>query len=229
MAISEIPCGDGSMPVVVGNPATAHEGRPALLVSFGFTNTGSGGPQTKVLSEFAERIAMLTGMEVYAFNPHGVGESGGELSYAGLVADVRLALDAVPSEMCVLVGFGAVFAAMVAVAASDSRAVGLVAIDLDELVDGDLLRSHLREFGVRVKPGEEFETFSTAVSGQLPTCPVLLIVRAEAPAASYRELSIALQAEVHRVVAMAERMQYDPRTYAIVLGWLERTAWLPRP
>ena len=226
MAISEIPCGDGTMPVVVGNPATVHDGRPALVVSFGLTNTGIGGPQAKVLSEFAERMAMLTGMEVYAFNPHGVGESGGELSYDGLVADVRLAVDSVPSATCILVGFGAVFAGMVAAAVASSRVVGLVGIDLNELIDSELLRTHLEEFGTRLEAGETLGRFGIEAQRQLPNCPALLVERAETPQAVYREFSSALQAEVHRVVAMSERMQYDPRTYAILLGWLERTTWL---
>ncbi|MHB8189723.1 MAG: hypothetical protein ACYDHP_04745 [Ferrimicrobium sp.] len=232
MAVVEEQCLDSRLPVFRATRAGDDE-VATIVASLGCVPTGSGAPSASVIAEFAERLSSLTGLEVVAFTPRGTGQVPGTLSWRSLVEDVISVVDLAGKGSVILAGFGVVGAAMVAVAAITPTITGVATID-GWAVPSESVRDWLLGYGVRLDEdafvGEDllkWESQSWMAVARSVEVPWLLVV----PSLAYESerlyydtvVAVAARAELHRVGAVGDRLQDDPRSYAILLGWLERS------
>lgn len=231
-------------PATSGGPGLARHG---LVLCHGFP-TGPGGAATagRTYPHLADRIAADTGWVVLALNFRGTGESEGDFSLGGWVADLRSAVDYMVQHTDVdsvyLAGFSTGGALALCAAGEDERVGGVAAFsapaDFDNwAADPKAFLEHSRRVGVVRQTG--FPTDVAAWSrelhdirplnliGKLPPRPVLLVHGADDDVVSVmdaRALADAADGEPElRVLAGAgSRLRHDPRAIAVLLGWLDR-------
>ncbi len=196
----------------------------------------------------AERYSTSTGWVTYSFAPSGVGESAGVFTPDSWTADLAAVIAAVRKEHggAPLVAFGCgVFGAVVPwfrlgrVAADGVVSVGtpLHALGADSYARlGELMVAS----GVRVRSGE-FEDIVTSELSLYRRCggvrvqeiaeteqasPWLIIHptsgRSELEGALTPELLSSAGVEVHYFQGDLGSIAYDPRSMAVIVGWLER-------
>lgn len=219
----------------------------ALVLCHGFPTGPRGGADSgHTYPQLAERIAGLIGWSVLAFNFRGTGESEGDFSLGGWMADLRAAIDYVLSLDQVskvwLGGFNLGGALALCAAGEDERVAGVASLGAQADFEGwavdplGLVRQ-ARDLGVIRTRGfppdpvawerELAELRPLALIGKIPPRPLLLVHGAdddEVPAMEARALADAADGSVDlRVLPGAgHRLRHDPRAVAVLLGWLER-------
>lgn len=240
-----------ALPSTEGRPAPG-VGRKALVLCHGFPSGPRGGADSgHTYPQLADRIASLTGWVVLAFNFRGTGESDGDFSLGGWMADLRAAIDyvladSVPGEPPVseawLAGFNLGGALALCTAGEDDRVRGVASLgapaDFEHwAADPAGLAERCRSFGVIRSLGfppdqaswdrEAAELRPLALIGKIPPRPLLLVHGAdddEVPVVDARALADAAGGGVDlRVLPGAgHRLRHDPRAVAVLLGWLAR-------
>jgi hypothetical protein len=206
-------------------PEATRQQRNPLLYAPGLNLVG--GASDQLLAESTERLAQLCRLEVIGVNPPGVGAADGAFVPTEAIGSVRDLMATLGPEPPILLGFGLI--GLVLLVASDQAAA---VATIDPLAD-PFDHAGLADLGVRV--GEEG---ATSLAGILPTArpPASWLVINQADRnlpdpVGLDALMSAHSPEVHRIFATEQRLHADPRTWALVLGWIERAPWQqpPRP
>ena len=231
-------------PATSGGPGLVRHG---LVVCHGFP-TGPGGAATaaRTYPHLADRVAADAGWVVLTFNFRGTGESEGNFSLGGWVADLRAAVDHLLDVAGVdgvwLAGFSTGGSLALCAAGEDERVGGVAAFSAPADFDGwasDPKRflEHARTIGVvrdqRFPPDmpawsrELHDIRPMALIGKVPPRPVLLVHGGNDDVVSVmdaRALADAAEGQVElRVLSGAgSRLRHDPRAIAVLLGWLDR-------
>ena len=222
-------------------------GRYGLVVSHGFPE----GPQNaavvgKTFPELADRLARDAGWTALTFNFRGTGDSKGDFSLAGWLADLRGAVDHLLLDGGVdavwLCGFSAGGALSICAAGEDERVRGVVTFAApadfnDWASDPRRFLAHARAVGVirstRFPPDldawarELREVRPLSLVGKIPPRPLLIVHGANdsvVPMLDARALADSAEGDVElRILAAASHnLRHDPRAIAILLGWLDR-------
>lgn len=227
-------------------PGGEAPGRPGLVVAHGFPN----GPKSAAASgqtypELADRIAAEVGWTVLTFNFRGTGESDGDFSLGGWLADLRASVDHLLGldkvDRVWLCGASTGGSLAICAAAEDDRVQGVAALsaraDFDDwAAHPRRFLQHAREIGVirdQRFPGdperwvrELKETRPLVLAEKLAPRPLLLIQGSDddqVPALDARALADCHGAAELRIIQGAgHRLRHDPRAVAVLLGWLER-------
>jgi putative redox protein len=221
--------------------------RYGLVISHGFPE----GPQNaavvgKTFPELADRLAHDAEWVALSFSFRGTGDSKGEFSLGGWLADLRAAVDYLTNEEGVegvwLCGFSAGGALSICAAGEDERVRGVAALAApadfnDWAADPKKFLAHARAMGVirsnRFPPDvdawsrELREIKPLALIAKIPPRPLLIVHGANddtVPMLDARLLADAAEGDVElRILAAASHnLRHDPRAIAILLGWLDR-------
>ncbi|MGH9282540.1 MAG: alpha/beta hydrolase family protein [Acidimicrobiales bacterium] len=231
-------------PATSGGPGLVRHG---LVLCHGFPAGPGGGPTAaRTYPHLADRIAADAGWVVLTFNFRGTGESEGNFSLGGWVADLRAAVDFLLEETDVdgvwLAGFSTGGSLALCAAGEDERVGGVAALSAPadfEAWSSDPKRflEHARRIGVvrEARFPTNFSAWARELSdirpmsliGKVPPRSVLLIHGADDDQVSVmdaRALADAAEGEVElRVLSGAgNRLRHDPRAIAVLLGWLDR-------
>lgn len=231
----------------LARPAGPLAPRPGLVLCHGFPSglrglAGSG----HTYPQLADRLAAESGWAVLSFNFRGTGDSKGDFSLGGWLADVHAAiahLRAQPDVSAVWVaGFSTGGSLALCAAGEDHDVKGAAALaapaDFEHLAaDPAKLLLRARELGViRSKAfpedaeqwGRELhEIRPLALIGKIPPRPLLLVHGSEddeVPIVDARALADAADGHVElRILTGAgHALRDDPRAIAVLLGWLDR-------
>ena len=231
-------------PASSGGPGLVRHG---LVLCHGFP-AGPRGAATaaQTYPQLADRVAADTSWAVLAFNLRGTGESEGDFSLGGWLADLRHAIDHLLEVADVdgvwLCGFSTGGSLALCAAGEDERVRGVAALaapaDFDAwAADPRRFLEHARNIGVvrRAAFPPSFDAWARelrevrplALVGKVPPRPVLLVHGSDDETVSImdaRALADAADGEVElRVLPGAgHRLRHDPRAIAVLLGWLER-------
>lgn len=221
--------------------------RYGLVISHGFPE----GPQNaavvgKTFPELADRLAKDAEWVALSFSFRGTGDSQGEFSLGGWLADLRAAVDFLTNEERVegvwLCGFSAGGALSICAAGEDERVRGVAALAApadfnDWAADPKKFLAHARAMGVirsnrfPTDPDswarELREIKPLALIAKIPPRPLLIVHGANddtVPMIDARLLADAAEGDVElRILAAASHnLRHDPRAIAILLGWLDR-------
>ncbi len=236
-----------------GHQLAAHLARPpgtgrvpGLVLCHGFPS-GPRGATTSgaTYPELADRIAREAGWIVLTFNFRGTGDSEGDFSIAGWLADQRAAVDELASRDDVtgvwMAGSSLGGTLAVCAAADDERVRGLATLAApsslrDWARDPGRFLEHARRMGVLRTPGFPRDSAAwiheivgmdpLAAAARLPPRPFLVLHGSDddvVPVADARALADAARGSELRVVhAAGHRLRHDPRAAAALLGWLDR-------
>lgn len=231
-------------PATAGGPGSVRHG---LVVCHGFP-AGPGGAATaaRTYPHLADRIAADTGWVVLTFNFRGTGDSEGNFSLGGWVADLKAAVDHLLEVTDVdgvwLAGFSTGGSLALCAAGEDDRVGGVAAFsapsDFDAWAsDPKRFLEHCRSIGV-VRDAQfprDFGAWAREITdirpmsliGKVPPRSVLLVHGADDDLVSVMDArALADAAEGHvelRIVSGAgSRLRHDPRAIAVLLGWLDR-------
>ncbi len=233
-------------------PTAAAGLRPGIIVAHAFP-TAERGARFAFLTfpELAERIAHDTGCVALAIAFRGCGDSEGDASAAGWLADVRAGVEHLRADPTVgqvfVVGFGIGAAVAFFVAASDGEIGGVGALgcpaDLDEWAsDPRRMLEHCRSLGVVRTPGfpADLGAWARELAGMRPIDliarlgdrPALIVHGVDdetTPAIDARALADAAHAggaepELRLLAGAGHDLRHDPRAIAILLGWIARLA-----
>lgn len=228
-------------------PAATDEARRALLVCHGFP-TGPRWAESsgRTYPEFADRLAEEAGWVVMAFNFRGTGESEGDFSLGGWMADIRAAIDHLLAEDDVggvwLVGFRTGGALAVCTAGEDERVRGVASFAApadfsDWTADPRRFLETARELGVIRTPGfpPDFERWArelaeirpVALIGKVPPRPLLIVHGSLDDVVSLDDARVLAdaadnEAELRVITGARHWLRHDPRAVAVLLGWLDR-------
>ncbi|MGQ0521002.1 MAG: alpha/beta hydrolase family protein [Actinomycetota bacterium] len=231
-------------PATAGGPGSVRHG---LVVCHGFP-AGPGGAATaaRTYPHLADRIAADTGWVVLTFNFRGTGDSEGDFSLGGWVADLKAAVDHLLEVTDVdgvwLAGFSTGGSLALCAAGEDDRVGGVAAFsapsDFDAWAsDPKRFLEHCRSIGVVRDPRfpRDFGAWARELTdirpmsliGKVPPRSVLLVHGADDDLVSVMDArALADAAEGHvelRIVSGAgSRLRHDPRAIAVLLGWLDR-------
>jgi pimeloyl-ACP methyl ester carboxylesterase len=198
--------------------ATRQQRRP-LVYAPGLNLVG--GADDRLLAETSERLAQLCRLEVIGVNPPGVGSADGVFDATRAIEAVDALISTLGPEPPILLGFGLI--GLVLLAAS-SRAAAIATIDplVDPFDSDDLAR-----LGVRVGT-QGTGPLAHALATVHPPASWLVISQADVELPDPVGLAALMSAhnpEVHRIFATEARLHADPRTWALVVGWIERAPW----
>jgi putative redox protein len=227
--------------------AAAEAGRLGLVLCHGFPSGPRGAlTSAETYPQLADKLAQEAGWVVLSFNFRGTGESEGEFSLGGWLADLRAAIDhlfVVEGVAGVwLAGFSTGGALAICAAGEDERVGGVAALAApgdfsDWAADPRRFLGYAREVGVVRSPAfpPDFDAWSRelreirplALAGKIPPRPLLLVHGSDddvVPHAEARGLSDAAggQAELRTISGAGHRLRHDPRAVAVLLGWLDR-------
>jgi len=227
-----------------GGPGVVRHG---LVLCHGFPPGAKGAATTGLTyPQLADRLAAEAGWAVLTFNFRGTGESEGDFSIGGWLADLRAAIDHLLATTDVdgvwLTGFSVGGSLALCAAGEDERVRGVATMaapaDFGDWADDP--KSFLdRARAIGVVRSQSFPTdFDTwarelreirpiTMIGKVPPRPVLLIHGSDddtVPLMDARALADAADGEVElRIVTGAgHRLRHDPRAVAVLLGWLDR-------
>lgn len=245
-----IASGDLSLAGYLARPlpsAAKGAGQYGLVVSHGFPEGAQNAAVvSKTFPELADRLAQDAAWTVLTFNFRGTGESNGDFSLAGWLADLRAAVDHLLHEEEVegvwLCGFSAGGALSICAAGEDERVRGVAAFaapaDFSEWAsDARRFLALARAVGVIHTPRfpsdpdawarELREVKPLSLVGKIPPRPLLIVHGANddvVPMLDARALADAAEGDVElRILAAASHhLRHDPRAIAILLGWLDR-------
>jgi uncharacterized protein len=250
-SVKRIRSGDLQLAVHVSHPpaTSAKRARFGLVLCHGFPAAPRGAGTTgQSYPELADRLAAEAGWTVVAFNFRGTGESPGDFSLSGWMADLSAAIDFTYDHEDVngvwLAGFSTGGALALCAAGEDQRVRGVATFaapaDFDNWASDPLgFLEHARAVGVirdtHYPPDFEawsrdlIETRPLQLVGKIPPRPLLLIHGADDDVVSpidARALADAADHEVELTVlsGAGHRLRHDPRAIAVLLGWLDRQA-----
>jgi len=222
-------------------------GRYGLVVCHGFPVDPLGAAAAAATyPQLAERLADDAGWVVLTFNFRGTGESEGDFSLGGWLADLRAAIDHLLDQSEVeavwLCGFAAGGALSICAAGEDERVRGVATFAApadfhDWASDPRRFLAQARAAGVIRTAGfppdpdawarELREVRPTSLIGKIPPRTLLIVHGANDDTVAMldaRALADAADGEVElRILASAgHRLRHDPRAIALLLGWLDR-------
>ena len=230
----------------VGGPAA---GRPrhGLVLCHGFPAGPRGATSSgESYPELADRLAEETGWSVLTFNFRGTGDSEGDFSLGGWLADLRAAVSHLRQQDGVdgvwVAGFGTGGSIALCGAAEDPAIAGVAAFAApadfhDWASDPRRFLDHARSVGVVRSAGypadleawalELKEIRPLASIHRIPPRPVLIVHGVEDEVVALvdaRALADAADAEIELRVLNGggHRLRHDPRAIAVLMGWLER-------
>lgn len=231
-------------PPSAGGPGIRRHG---LVLCHGFPPGRQGAATAgQTYPHLADRLANEAGWAVLTFQFRGAGESEGDFSLAGWLADVRAAIDHLRTEASVdgiwLAGFSTGGSLALCAAGEDEDVRGVASFgapaDFEAwAVDPRTFLEHARDVGVVRSKGfpEDFDAWARelreirplSLVGKVPPRPVLIVHGSEddvVPLVDARALADAAGNEVElRVITGAgHRLRHDPRAIAVLFGWLER-------
>lgn len=219
---------------------------PGLVLCHGFPREpGGAATAASTYPDLADRLAREVGWAVFTFNFRGSGTSEGDFSIRGWLEDIQAAVDYLEERSDVasvwLAGSSLGGALAICCAARDERVRGVATLaapaNLREWERSPTrLLEHAREIGLirsrsfppdDVAWGREFaEVDSVASAGKLGARPLLLVHGASddvVPVADVYSIAKAVpDADLHVLVGAGHRLRHDPRTIAILIGWLAR-------
>ena len=221
--------------------------RCGLVLCHGFpTEPKSARTSASTYPQLADRLAADAGWIVLTFNFRGTGDSAGNFSLSGWMADLRAAIDFLLAEDDVgavwVAGFSTGGALALCVAGEDERVRGAASLGAradfhDWLADPPRFLEQTHKVGMIRDAGfpPDFEAWTRelreirplALIGKIPPRPVLIVhggADEVVPLVDARALADAAEGEVElRVVSGAgHALRHDPRAVAVLLGWLER-------
>lgn len=226
--------------------STAVPGRPGLVVCHGFPAGPKGAEASaQTYPELADRIAAEAGWTVLAFNFRGTGDSEGDFSLGGWLADLRATVGHLLEHEGVggvwLTGASTGGSLAICAAGEDERVRGVAALsaraDFDDwAAHPRRFLDHAREIGVIRDPRfpadvdawtrELREARPLALVSKLAPRPLLLVQGSDddvVPALDARALADCHgSAELRIIQGAGHRLRHDPRAVAVLLGWLER-------
>jgi len=221
-------------------------GAPGFVLCHGFPTLAIGASRSgQSYHSLADRIAEQQGAAALAMNYRGCGESEGNFSIRGWLADVKSAidaLDALPEVSSVsVIGFGTGAALAICAAAErpEVRSVAAFAPPADFAdwsSDPEHLLGHARRVGVITDDNfpEDFENWAQELTEikaidsaeQLAPRPLTIIHGHDddvVPVFDSRMVADAHGAADLRIVQGAGHLlRYDPRAIAVLLGWVDR-------
>lgn len=221
-------------------------GTPALVLCHGFPDAAVGAVgSARSYPDLADRLAEDLGWIVLAFAYRGCDQSEGDFSAGNWLADVHAALAHVRSAHDVsgvwLAGFGTGGSLAICAAASDPAVKGVAALSApadfaDWAADPNLLHSHAKDIGTISSDGfpadfdawaAEFSQVSATDSApEVAPRPLLVVHGADdglVPVFDGRIIADAHgEAELRVIGGAGHGLRYDPRAFAILLGWLGR-------
>jgi putative redox protein len=218
---------------------------PAVVLCHGYPSTGTAATAPESMPELADRIATEMGWAALAFAYRGCGESEGQFSLGGWLDDIAQAvayLDASVRPVGTwLAGFGTGGSLAVCAAAADPHIQGVAALgapgDFDDWASHPRrLLEHGREVGVITDDtfppslevwSRELRTIrAVACVGDYAPRPLLVVHGSEdevVPSFDARVLADAHgSAELRFINGAGHSLRHDPRTVAVLLGWLDR-------
>lgn len=221
--------------------------RPGLILAHGFPH-GPGGAKTSggTYPELADHLSAESGWPVLTFNFRGTGESEGNFSLGGWVADVRAAIDYFLGtgevDQVWLAGSSAGGAVSICAAAEDERAQGVATLAApadfhDWSQDPDTFLEQAREIGVIRDAGfptdleawrrELREVSPILAVAKIAPRPVLILHGTNDDVVAVHDARVLADATHDhaelRILADADhRLRLDPRAIAILLGWMDR-------
>ena len=239
---------DGHLARPPGRPAAGEPVR-GLVLCHGFPAGPRGAAKSaETYPELADRLAADAGWAVLTFNFRGTGDSGGDFSISGWLADLRAAVDYLVHvegvEGVWLAGFSTGGSLAICAAADDDRVAGVAALAApadfhDWASDPNRFLEYARHVGVVRTRGfpEDFDSWSrelaeirpvTAIP-KVPPRPILIVHGADddvVPLLDARGLADSAGGDVElRVLTGAgHRLRHDPRAIAVLSGWLDRQA-----
>jgi pimeloyl-ACP methyl ester carboxylesterase len=228
--------------------STATSGhRRGLVLCHSFpSDPGTGGGLGRGYAELADRLAGELNCAVLTFDFRGTGESQGDFSIGGWLADLKAAigrlLEVASVEGVWLCGFSAGGALAICAAGEDERVRGVAAFSApadfsDWAADPRRFVNQARAVGVIRSPSfppdlnawarELREVRPLSLIGKIPPRSILIVHGANdevVPMLDARALADAAEGDVElRILHGAgHRLRYDPRAIAILLGWLDR-------
>ncbi len=198
------------------------------------------------LPELADRVATEMGWTAMSLRFRGCGSSTGDFSLAGWVADIHAGLrhlkSMAPGTRVWVCGFGTGGALGLVAAGEDPEVVGVAVAgspaDFDDWASRpERLMAHSHEVGV-IKTAAYPTDFASwkkelaqirATKGAEAFAPRPLLVLHGSEDELVPQLDARMVAEAHgaaelRVIQGAgHQLRHDPRSLAVLLGWLERT------
>ena len=228
----------------VARPNGATPGRPALVLCHGFPSASADRRAPgQTFPELAERLAAETGWTVAAFDARGTGDSTGDFSASGWMADIAAVvahLDAEVGSGVWLAGFGAGGALALVVAAGDTRVRGVATLGAPLVLGakGPELLAAARNLGMFRTPGyppdparwlAELAALDPLEAARDLGGRALLVVHGtddtEVPVFEARALADAAEhVELRMLHGAGSQLRHDPRAIAVLVGWLERQA-----
>jgi len=221
--------------------------RLGLLIAHPFPEPAQGAARGwSTYPELADRLAAGSGWVCMTAALRGVGQSEGNFSLAGWLADLRTALGALLAEPDVagawMCGFGLGGALALCLAATDQRVLGVASFaapaDVDDwAADPKRFLEEARAIGVVRDPAfpPDFDRWAKELRDTRPLRLVqriaprrLLIVHGSAddkvPLVDARALVDAAdgQGDLRVVSSAGHQLRHDPRAIAVLLGWLDR-------
>lgn len=220
---------------------------PGVLIAHPFPDLAQGAARGwSTYPELADRIADGGGWVGMTVALRGVGDSEGDFSMAGWLADLRAGLNALLAEPGVgsawLCGFGLGGTLALCLAATDPRVRGVASFaapaDVDDwATDPRRFLEQARSIGVVRDPAfpQEFdrwvaelrETRPLRLLPQIPPRPLLIVHGSEddkVPMVDARALMDAAdgQGDLRVISSAGHQLRHDPRAIGILLGWLDR-------
>lgn len=224
---------------------------PGVVLCHGFPSVQRPGVPSRSYQRFAERIATEQGWTVLAVSLRGCGDSQGQFSLGGWVEDLSRAVMHLRELGCQgvwLVGSTTGGSLCLLAGAADSAVKGVALMapraDFHDWYEhGEEFVGHCRDVGVIRDPDypESFDDWVSELDRFRPMEAMerlrdrhVLILHGSADRQVPVTDAIAL-ADVHpnaelRIISGADhRIRHDPRSVAVLLGWLERQAAIQIP
>lgn len=221
--------------------------RQGLVLCHGFPDSAQGATMAgDSCHRLANRLATEAGWVVLAPSLRGTGRSEGNFSAGGWRADLSAAIEHLTAQPDVagvwLAGFGTGGSLSLCAAGQDQRIRGVAGLGApadfgDWSADPKRFLESCRRLGVMRQIGfpddvtgwgaELRDIRPLDLVGAIPPRPILLIHGANdevVPIVDARALADAAdgQADLRVLSGAGHRLRHDPRTVAILLGWLER-------
>jgi len=226
---------------------TSTRRRRALLIAHGFPEAPQGAASTWIgYPELADRLAADAGWVCLTIALRGVGESEGDFSMDGWLADLRVGVDhlvaAADVQSVFACGFGLGGTLALSLAAADGRISGVASFaapaDVDEWAsDPRRFLDHARSLGV-IKDAtfpQDTEAWVRALRSTRPLEAIAAVVPRsvlvvhgsednKVPLFDARALAGAADglAELRVITGAEHHLRLDPRAIAMLQGWLDR-------